>query len=102
MYLCLTGETVDAAEAHRIGLVNEVVPLEEVQDRAAALAARLCENSPLVVKMEKELVQRSLEMPRREALRFSWVMHFAQRYGHDALAGLKAFAEKTKPSYRGW
>lgn len=102
MYLCLTGETIDAEEAHRVGIVNEIVPLEDVHERAGTLAAALCENSPLVMKMEKELILRSIEMPRREALRFSWVMHFAQRYGHDAEAGLAAFSNGGTPSYRGW
>ncbi len=102
MYLCLTGETVGAEQAQSMAIVNEVVPLEQVHDRATELAKDLCKTSPLVMKMEKELILRSIEMPRREALRFSWVMHYAQRYGHDAEAGLQAFTDGTRATYKGW
>lgn len=102
MWLCLTGETIDAEEARRIGIVNEIVPMDQVHDRATELAQMLCDNSPLVVKLEKELLLRSLDLDRKDMLRFAWVMHYATRYGHDAEAGLKAFQTKEKPAYRGW
>jgi enoyl-CoA hydratase/carnithine racemase len=102
MWLCLTGETITAEEACRIGIVNEVVPKEKVVERASEIAHMLCENSPGVVKLEKELILRSMDLDRDEALRFSWLMHYAQRYSHDAKAGLAAFGNGKKPEYRGW
>ena len=102
MWLCLTGETLDSDEALRMGLINEVVPNADVHDRAAELAQMLCENSPAIVKLEKELLLRSLDMSRKELLRLSWLMHFASRHGHDANEGVNAFLEDRSPSYRGW
>lgn len=102
MWLCLTGETIDAERAFQIGLINEVVPKGTVHARATELANMLCETSPVVLKMEKELLMRTKEMPRREMLRFSWVMHFANRYGHDASEGLRAWQEDRDPEYVGW
>jgi enoyl-CoA hydratase/carnithine racemase len=102
MWLCLTGETIDAERAREVGLVNEVVPAEQCLARAEQIAAMLCENSPALMKLEKELLLRSLDQPRREMLRFSWLMHFVQRYSHDAAEGLEAFNGKRQPTYRGW
>ena len=102
MWLCLTGETIDATEALRLGIINEVVQRDRVHDRAQELAEMLCENSPTILKLEKELLLRSRDMPRRDLLRLSWAMHFATRYAQDATEGLAAFREKRTPSYRGW
>jgi enoyl-CoA hydratase/carnithine racemase len=102
MWLCLTGETIDAEEARRIGMINEVQPHDECLARAEELASMLCRNSPALMKLEKELLLRSLDQPRSEMLRFSWLMHFVQRYSHDAAEGVAAFGEKREPAYRGW
>lgn len=102
MWLCLTGETIGVEEARAWGIVNEVVEPDQCLARATEIAQMLCENSPALMRLEKELLLRSLDQSRQESLRFSWLMHFVQRYSHDAKEGLAAFNEGRDPSYRGW
>lgn len=68
MELCLLGDTVDAEEARRIGLVNRVVPDDALLDEAMALARRLADSSPAAVREIKRSVYRFATLPREEAL----------------------------------
>ncbi len=56
----LTGERIDAQEAYRIGLVNEVVPSDQLLPEATNLAERFCRNAPLAVQAAKEAVYRGM------------------------------------------
>jgi len=102
MWLCLTGENIDAAEALRIGLVNEVVSGESLHDRAQEIADLICANSPVAVKFEKEAILRSHEMDRSDMLRLAKMFFFARNQFHDTQEGLASFQEKREPKYRGW
>ena len=102
MWLSLTGENIDAEEAHRIGLVNEIVPEDAVHDRAQEVADLVCANSPVAVKFEKEAILRSHEMTRSDTLRMARMFFFARRQFHDTEEGLASFNEKRAPEYRGW
>lgn len=102
MWMCLTGESLEASQAQEIGLFNEVVPPETVICRATELGEKLCANSPLVTRIEKELLLRSYDMPRPELLRLKWVLTEVGKFGHDALEGKLAFKEQRAPKYRGW
>lgn len=101
MRLLLTGESIDAAEALRVGLINEVVPAEEVMPRVMALADRMVRNGPLAVQAVKRTVVGSSGHPLREA----YLMEDAAK--HDVLAtddareGPQAFLEKREPRYTG-
>ena len=101
-WLCLTGETMDATEAQRCHLVNEVVPRDSVFDRAVELANLVAANSPVVLKMEKELLRRSLDGNRHDVLRLAWALQYANQSGHDAMEGLEAFWAKRPPEFEGW
>jgi enoyl-CoA hydratase/carnithine racemase len=101
-WMVLTGEAIDAAEAHRVGMLNEVTPAEEVLGRAIAMAETIAKVSPVVTRVEKELLARSLDLPRRETLRLSWTLATVQKLGHDFEVGYAAFANKSEPDFEGW
>jgi enoyl-CoA hydratase/carnithine racemase len=102
MWMVLTGEKIDAAEAYRIGMVNEVVPLAGLMSRAQEVAEKVSRISPVVARVEKELVLRSLDLPRKETMRLSWVLSTVQKVGHDFEEGYRALADRRDPDFQGW
>src|SRR5512145_2533634 len=99
--MILTAEPIDAQEAHRIGLVNQVVPLPELLPEARRLAETLCERGPLALRAAKEAVIRGLSLPMPDGLRLEAFLSGTLRGTEDAVEGPKAFAEKRKPVFRG-
>ncbi len=91
-YLLLTGELIDAAEAYRVGLINEVVPADRLQDRALALCAALCQGGPNALARTKELLQRFSHqaVPVDETARASAEPRLTQ----ECREGLEAFFAK--------
>ncbi len=100
MELILMGETISAAEAHRLGLVNAVVPAAEVMPTARRWAQTLCERGPLAVRAAKEAVLRGLSLPLADGLRLEAFLSGTLRGTEDAVEGPRAFAEKRKPVFR--
>jgi len=70
-YLCLTGDRIDAAEALRVGLINEIVPIDQLMDRALALAERLCQRNPIELRVEKEMLLRDRDLRASETRRLA-------------------------------
>ncbi len=100
MEMILMAETIDAAEAYRIGLVNRVVPLPELIPTAHQWARTLCERGPLAVRAAKEAVIRGLSLPLADGLRLEAFLSGTLRGTEDAAEGPKAFAEKRKPVFK--
>jgi enoyl-CoA hydratase/carnithine racemase len=100
MEMILMAQTIDAAEAYRIGLVNKVVPLPELMPTAMEWAQTLCERGPLAVRAAKEAVIRGLTMPLADGLRLEAFLSASLRGTEDAVEGPKAFAEKRKPEFK--
>ncbi|MGH3087685.1 MAG: enoyl-CoA hydratase [Rubrobacteraceae bacterium] len=101
MEMLLTGDFVLADEAKEIGLVNKVVPAEELEEATRTLAEKICEASPLVVGVGKQAFYQQLEMPTEQAYSYTKeVMSFNATFA-DAQEGMCAFLEKRKPEWQG-
>jgi E-phenylitaconyl-CoA hydratase len=99
--MLLTGDRVDANEAHRIGLVSKVVPQTELMEAARDIAQRIAANAPLSVRAVKRLVRQGMDLPLAQAIDAERYV-FGLLYGsEDRIEGRKAFAEKRKPNYKG-
>jgi E-phenylitaconyl-CoA hydratase len=101
MYLLLTGRFIDAHEAHRIGLVQEVVAHDRVLARARELAEQICANAPMAVKMTKELALRSRDLTLADGVRLYQALNRIVESSEDTEEGTRAFAEKRQPNFKG-
>ena len=83
------------------GLINEVVPLARVQERALELAQQLAKLPPLTLRAVKEAVVRGLSMAVPDAIQFSYALESILYTTDDAVEGPQAFAEKREPLFKG-
>jgi len=102
MYLALTGQRIDAAEARRIGLINEVVPQAEVMARARALAQDILACAPLALQATKQAMLMSLAEPNLEkSMHTRYPAEAVMLASQDAIEGPLAFSQKRKPNWTG-
>ena len=101
MGMILTGRHITAAEGHRIGLVNEVVPAGELMAKAEAWANEVVECSPLSVQASKQAAYLGLASPVLEAMSSSYPLVQKLFTSDDVFEGPRAFAEKRKPVWKG-
>ncbi len=102
MRILLTDEPVGAAEAHRIGLVNEVVEHGNLMDRAEEFAARVASMPPLAVRMMKEFAIRYRDAPEDVAWNAQVLMNqLLIQTTADGVEGERAFNEKREPDFTG-
>jgi enoyl-CoA hydratase/carnithine racemase len=98
--IALTGEMIDAGRAYELGLVNQVVPADEVLDAALALAGRIAANGPLGVAASRELVRLGATDPGRARERLAEWQKIVFS-SDDAQEGARAFVEKRPPVWTG-
>jgi enoyl-CoA hydratase/carnithine racemase len=99
--MLLLGERMDAAEAHRIGIVNKVVPDADLDSAIADWTKRLASRSPILMKLGKDAIHKQQDMPLEEALeylRHNLVLAFSTE---DMIEGVTAFFEKRDPVWKG-
>src|SRR4029077_12722975 len=101
MELLLTGDSIDAQKALHYGLINKVVPKEQLMAAAREMARKIAANAPLAVQAAKEMALRSREMDRTTGLRFEAVINRLLQFTDDAKEGPTAFAEKRPPNFTG-
>lgn len=97
----LTGDPVPAVEAERIGLVNEVVPGAELDDRAMAFAARLAAGAPLAVQYTKQAVNKLVKDALNTAFDAATALEIVTFQSEDHREALTALKEKRPPVFRG-
>lgn len=101
MELLLTGEPIDAREAHRIGLVNQVVLPRELLPASYSLMAKILANAPLAVALSMEAVDTALETEIVHGLRLEAAAFGLAAASDDAREGLAAFIEKRAANFKG-
>jgi enoyl-CoA hydratase len=95
------GDRVNAEEAHRIGLINRVVPSEKLKEEAKKWAAELGERAPLALKMLKSCVNLGMQMDLLGAINYESKCAALLRDTEDRVEGTRAFLEKRKPQFKG-
>ena len=100
MRLLLTGEPVDAAEALRIGLVEEVVDDGDLTMRTDAIAARIAGFSPVATQSVKAATRAALSMPLEAGLRYENEIHVICMSSRERQEGINAFQEKREAVFR--
>ncbi|MGB6974825.1 MAG: enoyl-CoA hydratase-related protein [Terracidiphilus sp.] len=98
--LLLTARVVDAAEAHGLGLVNEVVPAEELNAHVQALAEKLMANSPQSLRATKMLMVDQNRAWLEQATALAMEANAKAREVEDFVEGISAFLEKRKPMWK--
>ena len=101
MRLILSGEVVDADEALRLGLVEQVVPAEELEVVTTTLAATIAARSPVALGLAKRAVRATMELPLAEGLALERDLMGEAMASEDAAEGIAAFLAKRPPEFKG-
>ena len=99
--ICLTGDNVTGAEAHRLGLVNIAVPAGDVMKAAEDLAVRILKGAPMSVLFIKEAIKKGVELSLDEGYRLESDLSAMIATTEDSKEGPRAFAEKRAPVWKG-
>jgi enoyl-CoA hydratase/carnithine racemase len=101
LHLILTGETISAQEAYRIGLVNEIVPAADLITRAETILKRIAANAPISIGFALEAVNKGLETSQSDALLLEASYFGLCAATEDKKEGTTAFLEKRAPHFQG-
>ncbi len=97
----MTGETIDAEEALRIGLVDHVVPPEQLEARTLEIANKIAAMSPVALSLIKSAVKGSARLDLRAGLDMELDLFALSFASEDKEEGVRAFLEKRTPSFKG-
>ncbi|MDQ6768127.1 MAG: enoyl-CoA hydratase [Candidatus Eremiobacteraeota bacterium] len=99
MEMLLTGDPVTADEALQLGLINKVVPPEQLDSATRELAAKISASSPCIVGIGKQAFYKQIELPQHEAYIYTMEVMARNAELKDAHEGISAFLEKRKPTW---
>jgi enoyl-CoA hydratase/carnithine racemase len=100
LQMLMTGDPITAAEAHRLGMVNEVHASHELTDAAMRIALKIAGNSPTAVQAVKRAVQLGLGQPTEQAVAIMMDMHWRSAVHPDRVEGIGAFNEGREPTFQ--
>ncbi len=101
LQMILSGDMMDAQEAYRIGLVDEIVSKEKLIDRAEAILWTISTNAPMAIRFALEAVNNGMEMTRAQGLELEAALFGRAAAAEDAKEGIAAFLERRKPCFTG-
>jgi enoyl-CoA hydratase/carnithine racemase len=99
--LILTANIIDAAEAFRIGLVQKIVPFQDIDKEADILVNKIAEKAPIALRFCKEAVNKGMNLTFEQGLRLEADLYFLIQTTSDRMEGIKAFLEKRTPTFKG-
>lgn len=99
--MVFTGDMVDAHEAKRIGLINQVYPDNEFKNKWKEFAQKIADNAPLPIKMAKIAIHKADNVDYQTVLELEAFSQALVSQTEDAKEGVKAFSEKRKPEFKG-
>ena len=101
LQMLLTGDLIDAPTAFRFGLVNELVPVEQLEEKTLQLALKIADKSALTLAIGKEAYYRQAELGLAAAYTYTKDVMVANLEAHDAQEGIDAFIDKRQPVWCG-
>ena len=101
MEMILLGETIDAKEAYRIGLVNRIVSPPEVRVVVSDMARGIASKGPIALMYAKEAIYKGMDLTLEQGLLLEADLYFLLHTAHDRTEGIKSFQEKRRPQFKG-
>lgn len=101
MKMLLTGDRIHAEEAHRIGLISDLVQPADLLDTAIGIAERIAANGPLAIRAVKQAARAAFDLPLSESVAQEQLWWGLLRDTEDRVEGRRAFTEKRPPEFRG-
>jgi enoyl-CoA hydratase/carnithine racemase len=99
--MILTGETIDAREAYRVGLVNKVAPLQELMSTVMGMAREMASKGSIALRYTKEAVYQGMDLTLEQGLRLEADLYLLIHTTKDRIEGITAFREKRAPKFEG-
>tara|TARA_Y100000768_G_C23710638_1_gene555586 strand:+ start:47 stop:559 length:513 start_codon:yes stop_codon:yes gene_type:complete len=100
MKMLLTGEPIKASYAKQIGLINDHFAKSKLNNEVLKMARKIASKSNLTIKIGKQAFYKQLEMPLKDAYKFTSKMMTLNMLSQDAKEGISAFLEKRKPTWK--